>query len=1544
MSDLDLQNNELALNEELNKLRRFRLTLLSSYDEKIELSLPETPDGIFYFGEDSRYSFLSIVSKDSQWFAVCKNNAFFKNVPLNSSYEMPLFDKMLLNISVGDYEYMLLAEEDIPTRKMFANYDIRSDIDISIGSSPQSDICYNCFYISDEHAVISYHNNIWNLKSKDNFYGVYVNDLKVQDAELQIGDVVFVMGLRIIIGPNYLSINNGLGDVSVNSRILQDKRLVSSSTYSKYYNDSDENEEKFFNRAPRKRRNAKENIITIEGPPMSMSQQQIPLMLRMGSSMVMGGTAALSGNFVSLISSVVFPFLSSKFTENQKKEYEELRVSKYTEYLETKKQEINTAIEDERNYLNEKYPVVSDFSNVDDIMNHLWERRPCDSDFLQLRLGTGTRPLSTKIEYPPRGFELETDELQEKMYQLVESQFEVDNSPIVLSLIDSYICGLQGPKTQIINAIKSLILQLSLFHSYDEVKMVFLLEKSDLKEIDYVRYLPHVWDDTRTMRYIATNEVEAYSVGEQLKKQIEDDSDNRKDLQHLLKKRPYYIIFALNKKVFDGHEIFKELLQENENSGVSIIASYDGLPKECQKIITLESEKTNTSTTLGVDGGDDENFSSDVLSDETLKTILHKISNISLKKINQTQSMPKMVTFLEMFNVGRIEQLNPLKRWQDSNPIKCLAAPIGVGEDGSLFMLDLHEKRQGPHGLVAGMTGSGKSEFLITYILSMAVNYHPDEVAFVLIDYKGGGLASAFENPKTGVRLPHLVGTITNLDGASINRSLLAIESELIRRQKVFNKVANETNEGTMNIYTYQRLYREGVVSEPMPHLFIVSDEFAELKQQQPEFMEKLISAARIGRSLGVHLILATQKPSGVVNDQIRSNTKFRVCLRVQERSDSMDMLKRPEAAELTDTGRFYLQVGYNEFFAIGQSAWCGAQYEPSDVVAVRRDDSIDILDVTGQITANVKPEIKKTDSGFNQIVAIVKHLSNIAENQNFSSKTLLPPELPVTMDLDELQEKHLNENKPSKVCLGLVDDPQNLTQFAFEMDFETCGNVLVVGESGTGKTTLLQSIALSLAKQLTPSNYNFYCLDYSSRMMKQFKCLPHCGAVLQEEDSGSLDEFFKFINKIIAQRKQLFSSLEVDSFKEARKLKPLPIIVVFIDNFLGVTGGRVGDARAYEFNNYLKDSANYGVKYVVSCNSQREVSAKIRQECEEILCLHLKDKYDYNDVLSCKIESLPANLPGRGVVKINEKAYWVQFAELFAEQENSERAILIKNYIEELSNMYTERHIIQFMPIVDENAEYIDFAKQFGEGRIPLGYAKNTGKSVAIPLKQLSALNLYFGNEAGIKPIISNFLYSFQRENIELWVVKRKENSLFDEDNLNKINSAELKNVDFLKSDETDLRLLQRALINTINTNNSPNDNLENNPLVKTKVMVLIESITDFCSAISSVAMLSFIKIFGSLPGSDVYVLPCFEPEEAENVNNNALVTELSKYDSLLFGGRFDRQHIYDFTGVPGAEKQLQYNSGLMLYRQKIYPLLMPCGEIMKEKVEIDTENIFEI
>ncbi|EGC23774.1 FtsK/SpoIIIE family protein, partial [Streptococcus sanguinis SK405] len=254
-----------------------------------------------------------------------------------------------------------------------------------------------------------------------------------------------------------------------------------------------------------------------------------------------------------------------------------------------------------------------------------------------------------------------------------------------------------------------------------------------------------------------------------------------------------------------------------------------------------------------------------------------------------------------------------------------------------LVYLNLHEKAHGPHGLIAGTTGSGKSETIQSYILSLAVNFHPHDVAFLLIDYKGGGMANFFKN------LPHLLGTITNLDGAQSMRALASINAEIHRRERLFREF--EVN----HINQYQKKFKNGEATEPLPHLFLISDEFAELKVNQPDFIKELVSIARVGRSLGVHLILATQKPSGVVDDQIWSNSRFKLALKVADRTDSMEMLKTPDAAEITQTGRAYLQVGNNEVYELFQSAWSGADYQPDKDELGIEDHTIYLINDLGQ-------------------------------------------------------------------------------------------------------------------------------------------------------------------------------------------------------------------------------------------------------------------------------------------------------------------------------------------------------------------------------------------------------------------------------------------------------------------------------------------------------------------------------------------------------------------------------------------------------------------
>lgn len=430
-----------------------------------------------------------------------------------------------------------------------------------------------------------------------------------------------------------------------------------------------------------------------------------------------------------------------------------------------------------------------------------------------------------------------------------------------------------------------------------------------------------------------------------------------------------------------------------------------------------------------------------------------QLSNFKVRENASNAAIPDMLTFLDMYKTSRVEDLDMYHKWLENRTYESMRSLIGQKAGEQPVYLDIHEKYHGHHGLVAGTTGSGKSETLQTYILSLVLNYHPHEVAFILIDYKGGGMAQSF------IGLPHLAGVITNLGGNQTTRALLSINAEIKRRQRTFNEYKIK------HIDAYIELYRNGEAEEPMPHLLIIADEFAELKKEQPDFVRALVSAARVGRSLGINLILATQKPSGVVDDEIWSNTRFRICLRVADKQDSNEMLKRTDAAYITGTGRGFLQVGNDEIFDEFQSGWSGAPYTPE---VPFNDDSkakAVIIGLTGRPEAVKKKKKKKGDNvkKFTQLDAMVQYAANLAEENHIKPlrQIWLPP-LPGIFYLDDLELTW--DEKQIKLPVGLADDPQNQRQFPVYLDFIRDGHLLICGSAGSGKTSLVQTILYGAA------------------------------------------------------------------------------------------------------------------------------------------------------------------------------------------------------------------------------------------------------------------------------------------------------------------------------------------------------------------------------------------------------------------------------------------------------------------------------------------------
>ena len=422
-----------------------------------------------------------------------------------------------------------------------------------------------------------------------------------------------------------------------------------------------------------------------------------------------------------------------------------------------------------------------------------------------------------------------------------------------------------------------------------------------------------------------------------------------------------------------------------------------------------------------------------------------------------------------------------------------------------------------------------------------------------------------------------------------------------------------------MDIYKYQQLYRDKVVTEPLPHLFIISDEFAELKTQQPDFMDQLISAARIGRSLGIHLILATQKPSGVGDDQIWSNSKFRVCLKVQERADSQDMIKCPDAAELTQTGRFYLQVGYNELFALGQSAWCGADYIPTDVIEKTVDTSIQVIDNIGRVVMNVMPSQKKKigKASTKQIVSVVKYLSDLAKEENVYARPLWLEPIPERIYIDSLESKYgtLSHGVYLEPIVGEYDDPFNQKQGLLTVPLSREGNCLIYGSAGNGKATFLTTLCYSLIKNHTAEELNMYILDFGSETLKVFETAPQVGGFMTSADEEMITNLFKMLQAEMNERRSLFSDYGGDYASYYRNSGTvIPNIVVVLNDFSGF-------AEQYEdfqddFTVLSRDGVKYGIYFAVSATGTNAIRYRTQQNFRVVMTLQLNDATDYSIIV----------------------------------------------------------------------------------------------------------------------------------------------------------------------------------------------------------------------------------------------------------------------------------------------------------------------------------------
>ena len=810
---------------------------------------------------------------------------------------------------------------------------------------------------------------------------------------LKYGDKLDFLGLRIIFLGEVLAIEKPVNSkVRVQSKLdVADEEtlnwLASISVYA-----SDEDSTTLFSPAPRVITETPMEELEVEGPPAPASQHKQSLINTIGPSftlvipMLLGsyitGTNFGVGLFIMIGSALGMAFWAAKAFFDQKKNLkkeEANRVKRYTEYIAKREEMIKEEYELQQRLLNERYPSSMVCLGYDRNSMFLWSYNPTQSDYLFVRLGNGKRPFEKRIKIPQDKFVLFDDELRDEPKKIADEFAYLEHVPVGIDLSLFSLFGIVGgsDKSGCYSVLRVLITQLAANYNYTQMKLVLLCDEensNDRNLIEATKWLPHMWSDDMTIRYAGEDE-------ESRKETINAVASEIKDRFGLAGKSnvefaQQFVIIATSPK-FIANTVFEDIVYNPYiQLGVNCFlcaSEYTELPNPCQYFIENTSKFTGSycaSDTVTAH----QSIHFDNVSWAELNRFSHSLSSIHIQTKQKQADIPTMLTFLDMYGVGTTEELGIYERWTHNNSASSLQAPIGMGSGDQLCYLDLNEKAHGPHGLVAGTTGSGKSETLMSVILSLAVNFSPEDVSFLLVDFKGGGLANQFDNPNN--RLPHLAGTITNLGGNQINRALISINSENIRRQRILAEA------GVNDIYAYTKLYKNHEVTMPLPHLIIVVDEFAELKKQFPDFMSELISVAAIGRSLGVHLILATQKPAGVVDDKIESNSRFRICLKVQTEQDSKDMLKRPDAAYITQQGRGYLRVGADELLDLFQSAWTGATYSAGEAVAV--DNIAYLYTITGktELVGSHQKMVRKEQNAVNWIAKLKELVDEVYDRE----------------------------------------------------------------------------------------------------------------------------------------------------------------------------------------------------------------------------------------------------------------------------------------------------------------------------------------------------------------------------------------------------------------------------------------------------------------------------------------------------------------------------------------------------------------------------------
>ena len=831
----------------------------------------------------------------------------------------------------------------------------------------------------------------------------------------------------------------------------------------------------------------------------------------------------------------------------------------------------------------------------------LWERVPGDPDFLHLRLGQATLRAPVTMREDLAGAAPSPDRPD------YESAALVDDAPVHVDLRAAGQLAVRGPDGDIDRVADWLVAQLVTLHSPADVVIAGVLAEEPARE--WWHWLPHLATDLLPCPPLAADR----RAADALLEAVADLGAARRaarDSRRRTTGSGATLVVVVDDRLGPDPSLLRAVC-DHVDEGICVVwlgRDARSVPTSAPFVLAVGKDGTHAEL-VDHDGGHRLDVAPDRIGHSTALDLSASLAPLrDAADARQARSLPERLSLEDL--VPDLASPAAVRRRWESAPVNRLVARIGVSTDGPVE-LDLGP--EGSHALVGGTTGAGKSELLQTMVASLAAEYPPSRVGFLLVDYKGG---AAFKDAQ---RLPHCVGVVTDLDEHLTRRVLQALDAEIRRREELL------AGAGARDLTEL----RSRIGEEAPEDLLIVVDEFATLAKEIPEFVEGVVDIAARGRSLGLRLVLATQRPAGVINDRIRANVGVRVALRLNDEADSHDVIGQPEAAHVPRTlpGRAYLKV--HRHVTELQSAYVGGAATTGVTAAIQVHD----LDPTAFVPAG------RDEGGTTVLEAVVDATSKVARLGRWRAPHVpWLPALPAAVPAATLSARA--PTAPLSAVLGLADLPRRQSQPVVTFDLARHQGLLVFGTSRSGKTTALRTLAAGLMEGAGPDRLQLYGLDFAGHGLHVLEGAPHCGGVVGPDDPGRVDRLLNRLGRLVDERKRAMASAGLTGFDDLERVSPTPVprVVVLLDGYGGAAAAleRLAGGRLMtKLERLVSDGPSVGVHFLITADRRAAVPSALVSVITTRLVLRMAEREEYA-LLGLDSSAVRAVrlAPGRGFIQ----------------------------------------------------------------------------------------------------------------------------------------------------------------------------------------------------------------------------------------------------------------------------------------------------------------------